>query len=163
MIKPSLKALTVLALTVPSGVAAQSGAATSPTSIWGFGALGVGATGTDSTFYAAGAGLALQRGPVVALARIAAVGPGKENHYEDLGFLVGLGSGPGRFHMLGAVGFGLMHDALKRTSLTVPVEVQATLRTTPWLGVGARGFLSINGRSTFGGLSLIAEVGRLKP
>ncbi len=163
MINPRLNVLSLLLLTFPVAAAAQSGAPPQATAVWGFGALGVGATGTDSTFYAAGIGVGLQRGRVVALGRIAGVGPGKASHYEDAGFLVGLGGGRGRFHALAAAGFGLARNADKATSLAIPVEVQATWRTLPWLGLGVRGFLSINNLSTFGGLSLVAEMGRLRP
>lgn len=84
---------------------------------WGFAALGIGAA-SDSTFYAAGIGAAVQFRKLVLLGRIASVGPKQENRMEDLGFLV--------------------------------------------VGLGVRGFLSLNRIATFGGLTLHVQVGRLR-
>ncbi len=48
------------------------------------------------------------------------------------------------------------------TALALPVEAQATWRFSRFAGIGLRGFLSLNKLSTFGGLTMMAQVGRLR-
>jgi hypothetical protein len=128
---------------------------------WGFAALGVGAA-NDSSFYAAGVGAALQHGTLILMGRIASVGPEKENRMQDAGLLVGLGTQPGRFHCLAAAGLASARNNHDSTALAVPLEAQATWRFSSFAGIGVRGFLSLNKLASFGGLTVIAQVGRLR-
>lgn len=145
------------------GTAAQDSLSPARSTFWGFAALGIGATAAaDSTFYASGLGASLQRGKLVLMARIAAVGPERENRMEDLGLLAGVASPPARFHYLVAAGLGVARNAADTTALALPVEAQATWRLSRLVGVGVRGFLSLNRVATFGGITLMAQVGRLR-
>jgi hypothetical protein len=152
------KALLFLMLAATTSAAAQA----HPT-YWGFVGLGVGQTDRDSTFYAAGVGAGLQRRNLIFMARIASVGPEKQNRMEDLGVLVGVATKSGRpLHFLVAAGIGTAHDPQSISAIALPVEAQATWRFSRWGGVGVRGFLSVNKLSNFGGLTLHAQVGRLR-
>lgn len=151
----------LLALGGPVPAAAQGAGMSSRSTLWGFVALGIGTTDRDSTFYAAGVGAALQRNRLIYMARIASVGPKRENRIEDLGLLVGLGTRPGTLHFLAATGLGVAHDQ-DSTALAFPVEAQLTWRFSRVVGIGLRGFLSFNRLSSFGGLTVAAQVGRLR-
>ena len=129
--------------------------------ILGFAALGIGAA-SDSTFYAAGSGAAVQFRKLVLLGRIASVGPKKENRMEDLGLLAGIGTRPGRVHVAVAAGLGVAHNSRDTSALAVPLEAQVTWRFSHVVGLGLRGFLSVNRIATFGGLTLHVQVGRLR-
>lgn len=128
---------------------------------WGFLALGLGAA-HDSAFYAAGLGAALQRSRLVLMGRIAAVGPEGENRLQDVGLLAGIGTSPGALHALVSAGVGVARNSGDSTAIALPVEAQVTWRFARFAGVGVRGFLSLNRLSTFGGLTLVAQVGRLR-
>ena len=131
------------------------------TTFWGFAALGIGAA-SDSTFYAAGSGAAVQFRKLVLLGRIASVGPKKENRMEDLGLLAGIGTRPGRVHVAVAAGLGVAHNSRDTSALALPLEAQVTWRFSHVVGLGLRGFLSVNRIATFGGLTLHVQVGRLR-
>ena len=146
---------------IPKRVSAQDNPPPTRPTFWGFVALGIGAA-ADSSFYAAGVGAAWQRRSLVLMARIASVGPEKENRMEDLGLLAGVGTQRGRFHYLAAAGLGVARDRHDSTALAVPIEAQATWRFSGFAGIGLRGFLSLNKVSSFGGLTVMAQVGRLR-
>jgi hypothetical protein len=146
---------------VATRVSAQGTPPPTPSTFWGFVALGIGGA-NDSTFYAAGVGAAWQRRSLVLMGRIASVGPEKENRMEDLGLLAGVGTQRGRFHYLAAAGLGVARNRQDSTALALPIEAQATWRFSGFAGLGLRGFLSLNKVSTFGGLTIVAEVGRLR-
>jgi len=146
---------------IPTRVLAQDSPPPPRSTFWGFVALGIGGA-RDSTFYAAGVGAAWQRRSLVLMGRIASVGPEKENRMEDLGLLAGVGTQRGRFHYLAAAGLGVARNRQDSTALALPIEAQATWRFSGFAGIGLRGFLSLNKVSSFGGLTIMAEVGRLR-
>ncbi len=146
---------------IPTQVLAQDAPPPTRSTFWGFVALGIGGA-SDSTFYAAGVGAAWQRRNLVLMGRIASVGPEKENRMEDLGLLAGVGTQRGRFHYLAAAGLGVARNRQDSTALALPIEAQATWRFSGFAGIGLRGFLSLNKVSSFGGLTIMAEVGRLR-
>jgi len=148
-------------LCIPRGATAQENPAPARATFWGFVALGVGAV-RDSSFYAAGVGAAWQRRKLILMSRIASVGPEKENRMEDLGLLAGIGTQRGHFHYLAAAGLGVARTRQDSTALALPIEAHAMWRFSRVAGIGLRGFLSINKLSTFGGLTVMAEVGRLR-
>lgn len=146
-------------------MAARAGAQVPPstprTTYWGFVGLGIGAA-ADSTFYAAGVGAGLQRRSLILMGRIASVGPEKTNRIQDAGLLVGFGTQRGRFHYLAAAGLAAARNGQDSTALALPVEAQATWRLSRVVGIGLRAFLSINKLSSFGGLTVGAQLGRLR-
>jgi hypothetical protein len=156
----AIAALLVI-LGISRRVTAQENPAPVRSTFWGFVALGVGAVG-DSSFYAAGVGAAWQRRNLVLMSRIASVGPEKENRMEDLGLLAGVGTQRGRFHYLAAAGLGVARTSQDSTALALPIEAHATWRFSRVAGIGLRGFLSLNKLATFGGLTVMAQVGRLR-
>jgi len=160
MVRSKRWMLVWLLLGVPATSFAQD-RPTPRTTFWGFAALGAGATDTDSSFYAAGIGAALQRGRLVLMARIASVGPEDTNRLEDFGALVGLGTRPGRWHAMVAAGVGGVRQSDNGTAAALPVEAQLTWRFTRVVGIGLRGFLSFNRFTDFGGLTVAAQIGRL--
>ena len=151
----------LLILGVPNGGVAQRSDPSARHTFWGFVGLGIGAA-ADSSFYAAGVGAALQRHSLILMGRIASVGPEKENRMQDAGVLVGVGTRPGRFHYLAAAGLAVAKNNHDSTAVAVPVEGQATWRFSRFAGIGLRGFLSLNKLSSFGGLTVMAQVGRLQ-
>ena len=151
----------VLMVAAPQNALAQDSLSHARATFWGFAALGIGGA-ADSTFYAAGVGAAWQRRKLVLMGRIASVGPEEENRMSDAGLLVGIGTQGGRFHYLAAVGLAAARSSQDSTALALPIEGHATWRFSNWGGIGLRGFLSFNKLSTFGGLTLVAEVGRLR-
>jgi len=151
----------LLIVGLPARVSAQANPQPTRSTVWGFVALGIGGA-YDSTFYAAGVGAAWQRHKLVLMGRIASVGPEKENRMEDLGLLAGIGTQRGRFHYLAAAGLGVARNRQDSTALSLPIEAQATWRFSGFAGIGLRGFLSLNKVATFGGLTVMAEVGRLR-
>jgi len=81
---------------------------------------------------------------------------------EDVGLLAGVGTQPGRFHFLAAAGLAAARNRRDSTALALPVEAHATWRFSRVAGIGLRGFLSLNKLSTFGGLTVMVQVGRLR-
>jgi hypothetical protein len=151
----------LLLVAVPTKLHAQDSLAHSRSTFWGFAALGIGGA-ADSAFYAAGVGAAWQRRKLILMGRIASVGPEEENRMSDAGLLVGIGTQGGRFHYLAAAGLAAARSSQDSTALALPVEAHATWRFSKWGGIGLRGFLSFNKLSTFGGLTVVAELGRLR-
>ena len=158
---PMQTLVVLLLLAAPNILRAQDSVAHARPTFWGFAALGIGGA-ADSTFYAAGVGAAWQRRKLVLVGRIASVGPEEENRMSDAGLLVGIGTQGGRFHYLAAAGLAAARSSQDSTALALPVEAHATWRFSKWGGIGLRGFLSINKLSTFGGLTVVAELGRLR-
>ena len=151
----------LLLLAAPNRLRAQDTVSHARPTFWGFAALGIGGA-ADSAFYAAGVGAGWQRRKLILMARIASVGPEEENRMSDAGLLVGIGTQGGRFHYLAAAGLAAARSSQDSTALALPVEAHATWRFSKWGGIGLRGFLSINKLATFGGLTVVAELGRLR-
>ena len=148
-------------IVIPRDARAQDSVSHARSTFWGFAALGIGGA-ADSAFYAAGVGAAWQHRKLILMARIASVGPEEENRMSDAGLLVGIGTQGGRFHYLAAAGLATARSSQDSTALALPVEAHATWRFSKWGGIGLRGFLSINKLSTFGGLTVVTELGRLR-
>lgn len=149
----------LLILAAPAQVSAQDNPPPTRSTFWGFVALGTAST----CLCAVGVGAAWQRRSLVVLGRIAGYGTGSDANVEDLGLLAGIGTKRARVHYLAAAGLGAARDpGGDNTALAVPLEAQATWRFSGFAGIGLRGYLSLNKLSTFGGLTVMAEVGRLR-
>ena len=150
----------IVCVAVPTNASAQESHSPTRSTFWGFAALGIGSA-ADSSFYAAGVGAAFQRHSLILMGRIASVGPEKENRMQDAGVLAGVGTQRGPFHYLAAAGLAVARNGQDSTAIAVPLEAQATWRFSAFAGIGLRGFLSLNKLDSFGGLTVMAQVGRL--
>jgi hypothetical protein len=91
-----------------------------------------------------------------------------ETAAHDVGILWGRATPPGTFHASAAAGVGIASidrdSAGTRTTtrhFTVPLEVQLAWRPIRYFGLALCGFVSANNHTTFGGVTMGLQLGRL--
>ncbi len=126
---------------------------------WGFVELGAGRA-ANSAVLASSIGGAVQVRQTLFLGRISSLDGGIDQDYQDVSFLVGRASPPGRVHYSAAAGLGVT-TGRRSASISLPIEVQVMRRPNPWFGIGARAFANLNFITGSRGGALVMQVGRL--
>ncbi len=110
---------------------------------------------------------------------VATTGGLGSDEFYDIGLLTGLASMGGKNHFSAATGLAWMSGSRyieqegtcllgcgERQKIDpvvgVPIEIQWSYNFSSFLGMGASGYLNINGEQTFGGLTLSLHLGKLR-
>jgi hypothetical protein len=155
----------LLLATVSTAQAQAPGTRVAPRfTLWMGGGYGRGIAGqfdgVEETF---SVNVSAQRGHLLLSSRVAAVSSSIFDTSWDLGLLAGVASLPGRpIHLGAGLGLGYAEPTANKGVFTVPAELQVFWRATAFAGVGLYGFATMNGRDSFGGVTLAFQVGRLR-
>ncbi len=159
-----LVTLSLLLLFPLSDAAAQG----NPSAYWLTAGLGLGSRGgagaIGGTYQFGGNLLTLRGAGTIALSG---------DELWDVGLLYGRATRPGVVHLSLAVGVALvggvrregsLFDPQERIPATIglPLEIHASLRLLPLLGVGLYGFGNLNGEEPFAGVAAAVQIGRLR-